>query len=272
MKGIETASRELDIAVRAVRTAGRMLLKASPELRSIRHKEDHSAFVNSRKNFITEMDRRCETAIQGILCSEFPAYGVIGEEQAFQNTSSEKVWVIDPLDGTLSYAHGLDSYVTAVGLVYRQEAVLGVVFQPEKNELYVAEKGSGAFLNGTRICVSQEQALESSVISMDHRIFRIEDYPRATGELVRRIRRLRVSESCSQELCYVACGRLDGLIRTLQPTYDYMMGKIIVEEAGGVVKDFQGQRIAIQLDRERNTNFVAGNTQIVSHLIEYLGD
>jgi myo-inositol-1(or 4)-monophosphatase len=266
------ASREVEIAVEAARIAGEILSKASRRLRALHTKDDPYEVLDSRKHFVTEVDLRCEAAIRRVLTAEFPRDGVLGEELKSKNVKAERVWVIDPLDGTLSYAQGLDSYVTAIGLIQNREGVLGVVYQPEKKEWFVAERGSGAYLNGKRIGVGRKCTLESSVVSLDHRIFRIEAYPRVVRDLVRTIRRLRVSESCSQELCYVACGRLDGFVRTLQPTYDYLMGKVIVEEAGGLVRDFEAQQVEVRLNRERNTNLLAGNEQIVSLLSGYLAE
>jgi myo-inositol-1(or 4)-monophosphatase len=263
-------SRELTIAVKAALLAGKALLEASPRLRHLRAKTNSGPVVDSRKGFVTEMDRRCERLVTEIVSREFPDFGVLGEEQASDRLDAENVWVIDPIDGTLSYARGLDSYTVAVGLIRRGEPILGVVFQPEKNELFVAEKGLGAFLNGKPIHVSDEKKPETGLVSMDHRIFRIGEYPLATNDLVQKLRRLRVSESCSQELCYLACGRIDGFIRTLQPTDDYAIAKVIVEEAGGVVRDFEGKPIKIQLNRERNTNLLAGNPELVENLVRYM--
>ncbi len=263
-------SEELTVAVRAAETAGRLLLNAEPAARALGAKRVDEAPENSRKQFVTEMDQKCETAIKEILCTHFPDYGILGEEGSSVNLQRDKIWVIDPLDGTISYAHGLDSYAVAIGLLYKKHSVLGVVYLPYHQELFYAEQGDGAFCNHKSIRVSSTAALQDGIISMGHHIFRINDFPKATRDLVCAIKRLRISESCSQEMCYVAAGRIDGFIRTMQPTYDYMMAKIIIEEAGGMVSDFGGQAIDIQLNTERNTHVLASNALLHRALENYL--
>lgn len=261
-------SRELEAAAVAVRRAGAMLLQASEELKVLQFKDDAGTAAGARKGLVTEMDRRCEEAIVEVLHSAFPEDGFLGEELTSHNLASERVWVIDPLDGTIAYARGLDTYATCVGLLVHGEPVLGVVFLPRQGELFTAERGSGAYLNGVRIRVAQTDALENGIVSLDHRIFRADLYPRVTRDLLKTIRRLRVSDSCSQEFCLLACGRIDGMVRMLQPTYDYMMGKVIAEEAGGVVRDFHGQPVVPLISRERNANLIAGNAGMVRLLAE----
>lgn len=261
-------SRELEAAAVAVRRAGAMLLQASEELKVLQFKDDGGTAAGARKGLVTEMDRRCEEAILEVLHDAYPEDGFLGEELTSHNLSSERVWVIDPLDGTISYARGLDSYATCVGLLVRGEPVLGVVFQPRQGELFTAERGAGAYLNGVRVRVAQTDALENGIVSLDHRIFRADLYPRVTRDLLKTIRRLRVSDACSQELCMIACGRIDGLVRTLQPTYDYMMGQVIVEEAGGIVRGFDGHPVVTKVSRERNANLLAGNAEMVRLLSE----
>jgi len=164
----------------------------------------------------------------------------------------------------------MDSYVTAVALLRRSQVVLSAVYQPEKDELFYAEREKGAYLNGEHLRVTTENDLSKSVISIGHRALRVEDHPKIQNSLVKKIRRLRVSESCSQELCYLAAGKIDAFVRTLQPTYDYAMGKIIVEEAGGILTNFKGNSLQIQLNTKRNTNIIAGNQELAKNLLEYV--
>ncbi len=263
-------SAELQIAIRAAKTAGRLLLSAKPGSRSLTIKKEELLSSNTRKQFVTEMDRRCESAIKRILMKAFPDYGVLGEESGGQDLNRENIWVIDPLDGTISYAQGLDSYGVAVGLLHRGESVLGVVYLPYHQELFFAEKGYGAFCNEAPIHVSDTRDLKDSIVSLGHQIFRLNDYPRVIKELVQTIKRLRVSESCSREMCLVAAGKIDGFVRTNQPTYDYMMGKIIIEEAGGRVTDFQAAQLNIRLNTERNADILASNDHLHEALAAYL--
>jgi myo-inositol-1(or 4)-monophosphatase len=263
-------SSELEVALDAVREAGAMLREVERSRRQLGHKNSKDEHQDSRKSFVTEMDYLCDKRLKERLHAAFPHYGLLTEESTPTNLSAERVWVVDPLDGTLSYGHGLDSYVTAVGLLHGRDVVLGAVYQPEKDELFYAERGCGAYLNGEPIEVSGQTEVGDSLISMGHRIFRRPEYHRAKTELVREMKRLRVSESCSQELCYLAAGRIDGFIRTFQPTYDFVMGKVIVEEAGGVLRDFHNDAVAIHLNCERYANLVAGHEQLVTRLCSYL--
>lgn len=259
-----------DVAVDAAKAAGRLLLEGPDDLRSLKFKEVVGDTSDSRKHYVTEMDRRCEDLIKQRLVREFPQFGILGEEESAENLSAEFIWVVDPLDGTLSYSHGLSSYTISIALLHKQNPILGIVYGPVQDELFVAEKGKGAVLNGISIQVSPERTIENALVSMDHRIFRTQEYPRATTDLVKRIKRLRVSESCSQELCYVACGRIDAFIRTLQPTPDYVAAKIIVEEAQGIIRDFDDGFITPTINLVRNTNLLAGNLKLVRNLLPFL--
>lgn len=264
-------SKHLDVAIRAAKEAGELLLDASKKRNELMPKADHeSGLENTRKYYVSKMDMECESRIINILAGNFKGYGFLAEESGASHLESDYIWVIDPIDGTISFTHGLNTFVTSIGLLFKKECVLGVVYQPNLNELFCSEKGCGAYLNGERLHISSTQRLEDSLISIGHRMFRISEYSRVKSELVHMIKRLRISESCSQEMCYVAAGKIDAFIRTMQPTYDYVMGKIIVEEAGGKVTDFQGKQIKIKLNRERNTNILATNNFLNKELISYL--
>jgi myo-inositol-1(or 4)-monophosphatase len=262
-------SKELEVAIKAAKMAGSMLLNAKYHDRALGYKDIKDDINDSRKQFVTKMDSECEDAIKKILYESFPNYGILAEESGKENIHSEKIWVIDPIDGTISYSNGLDSFVTAIGLLNNNGNVLSVVYQPTTDRLYFAEKEKGAYLNYNQIFINSTEKLNESIISMDHRIFRIEEYPKATKELVKTIKRLRISESASLEMCLLASGNIDGFIRTMQPTYDYMMGKTIIEEAGGIVTDFMGNSIQIQLNNERNTNILAANYKLHKELTSY---
>lgn len=263
-------SRAMDAAIGAARRAGEWLRAAEGGARTLRGKACPGEPADSRKGFVTAMDERCEEGIAEALEGAFPEYGILGEERVSRRLAAERIWIVDPLDGTLAYGRGLGGYATAIGLLRGTEMVLAVVYLPERDELFAAEQGAGATLNGTRIRVSGAEALSASVVSIDHRFLRTDDRPAATRGLLREIRRLRVAESCSAELCLVACGRLDAAIRSCQPTYDYGMGKLVVEEAGGRVVDFSGGAIVPRRDRERHADLVAATPALVPALLAYL--
>lgn len=264
-------SKELKVAIEIVRRAGDFL-QATHGQRHVftRKKTSLKLSKDTRKGFQTQQDIEVEKIISECLKREFPQHGFLSEESQPINIDREYVWVVDPLEGTIAYMHGLENYGVAIALLCRRETVLGVVYCPALSYLFWAQKGMGAFLNKNRIKVSDTDKIRDSLISIEHKIFRLaEIYPKVTRDLVGKIRRLRVGESCGQELSYVAAGKSDALIKARQPIYDYAAGKIILQEAGGTFTDFNGNKVKIFLDPEEGVDFVASNGKIHQELLKY---
>ncbi len=262
---------ELKIAIELAKKAGAYLQSNHGQRQPFTFKKTSSELsMDTRKGFQTKADLEAEEIILDTLKKKFPDDGFLSEESPPEGTERDRVWVIDPLSGTIAYIHGLENYGVYLALLFRRKIVLGVVNCPAVSSFFWAEQGKGAFLNGQRIKVSTTDKLEDSLISIEHKMFRLsDDYPRITHDLVKKIRRLRVGESGGQELGYVAAGKTDALIKSRQPLYDYAAGKIILEESGGEFTDFSGNKTKISLDPEVGIDFVASNGRIHNKLLEY---
>ncbi|MBZ5561052.1 MAG: inositol monophosphatase [Acidobacteriia bacterium] len=226
----------LDIAVEIAHEAGALLLQFSQQPLEISYKR--------RSDLVTEADRRSEALIVERLRARFPKHGIVAEEGGGQQTDSEYCWYVDPLDGTTNFAHGFPVYCVTLGLACRGEVVAGVVYDPTREELYTAERGSGAYLHGQRIQVSKTAQLAEGLLATGFPPFarnhdlNIEYYFRFT-KLSHGIRR---AGSAALDLCSVASGRFDAFWELKLNPWDKAAGSLLVEEAGGRVTDVRGER------------------------------
>lgn len=219
-------------------------------------------------NLVTEMDMRSEREIVSILREVFPDHGIMAEEETTIRNGSAFTWIIDPLDGTTNYAHGYPNFAVSIALEKDGEMIIGVVYDPLRDELFTAQKGGGAHLNGRPIRVSANDRLIRSLLATGF------PYDRTTSErnnlnhfnaLLMASQEVRRSGSASLDLCSVASGRLDGYWELKLQPWDVAAGSLIVREAGGTVSDFSGIRFSIN-DRE----IVASNGVIHSQMVEVL--
>jgi myo-inositol-1(or 4)-monophosphatase len=219
-------------------------------------------------NLVTEMDRLSERMVVEVLRSDFPDHSVLAEEEASIDNRSEFRWIIDPLDGTTNYAHGYPNFAISIALEKSGEVILGVVYDPMRDELFWAEKGKGAHLNGRAIRVSQADTLIRSLLVTGF------PYDRTTSEknnlnyfqaLLMASQEVRRSGSAALDLCSVAAGRLDGYWELKLHPWDVAAGSLIVRESGGMVSDFSGTRFSIH-DKE----IVASNGRIHQQMIEII--
>jgi myo-inositol-1(or 4)-monophosphatase len=226
----------LSAALDAARGAGRLLRKELGGARRIRHKR-------SVIDLVTEMDQRAEALIVARLLGAFPSHAVLAEESGATDGRSEYRWLIDPLDGTTNYAHGLPIFAVSIALERSGVLELGVAYDPSREECFVAERGRGATLNGEAIRVSSvgtlDQALLVTGFPYDIRTTAETNLPEYAALSVRAqaVRRLG---SAVLDLCYVACGRLDGFWELTLGPWDMAAGGLIVREAGGRVTDVRG--------------------------------
>jgi len=195
-------------------------------------------------NLVTEVDRRCERRIVEIIKNKFPHHNILTEETLMPEYSSAFRWIIDPLDGTTNYAHGYPCFCTSIALEVEEDIALGVIYDPILQELFIAEKGRGAFLNGKKIFVSPSDKLIKALISTgfpyDLRESR-ENNVNHFCSFIMEARAIRRDGSAALDLCYVAMGRFDGFWELKLNPWDVAAGKIVVEEAGGLVTDFGGK-------------------------------
>lgn len=202
-------------------------------------------------NLVTEMDMRSERAVVETLLASFPDHGIIAEEETMIRNGSGFTWIVDPLDGTTNYAHGYPCFSVSIALEKDDEIVLGVVYDPMRDELFSAQKGKGAFLNGKPIKVSGIDALIRSLLATGF------PYDRKVSEknnldyfhdLLMASQEVRRDGSAALDLCYVASGRFDGFWELKLKPWDVAAGSLIVTEAGGRVSDLSGSRFSIHDD------------------------
>ena len=228
----------LNVAIEAAREAGKFLKYSVGKVRTVEIKS------GDERNLVSEIDRGAEERIIQRIRSRYPSHAILAEESGHQRTDAETTWIIDPLDGTTNFLHGVPIFSVTIGVERKGEIIAGVVYDPNLDELFTAEKGSGAFLNGRRLKVSQNDALINSLIVTGFP-YNISDNPDQTVERFVRILLsaggLRRLGSAAIDLAYVAAGRFDGFWEVSLNPWDMAAGVLLVQEAGGTVTDFEGK-------------------------------
>ena len=253
-------ARELEVAVAAAETAGEVLRSGFGREQTVKYKGD--------VDLVTEVDERAEGVIGEVLREAFPGYGMLAEEGGRRQGEGDSRWIVDPLDGTTNYAHGLPIFAVSIALERAGEVVLGVVHDPMRGETYVAQRGSGATLNGEPIRVSDTdepiRALLVTGFPYDRADMRaaVGLFGRLT-ELTQGVRRLGAA---ALDLCYVAAGRLDAYYEKGLHAWDVAAGSLIIKEAGGRITDYRGR----ELDLE-GREVVASNGLLHPVLLEVIG-
>lgn len=248
-------------AIEAAQIAGQVLAKRIRGGFRIEYKD--------ALNLVTDADRQAEQAIIDLIRKTYPAHQILAEERGLQSTAvSPYRWIIDPLDGTTNFAHGFPAYCISIALQHDGHLILGVVLDPTRDELFVAEAGRGACLNGTPLRVSSVRPLneallvtgfaydvrESAQNNLDH-------FSRFTF----RAQGIRRTGSAALDLCYVAAGRFDGFWELKLHPWDTAAGVLLVQEAGGRVTDFSGRPFSIY-----GKEIVASNGLIHDEMLEVL--
>lgn len=241
--------KELDTAITAARAAGLLLMDHLGRLRDVRYK--------SLKDPVTEADRASEALIAGIIQEAFPEHGFLGEEDTAWAGDGGARWIVDPLDGTVNYAHGYPCFCVSIALEKDGEMALGVVYNPATDEMFTAVRGEGATLNGDQIHVSATTRLARALVTTGFpydtaanpgNIFRdIEN-------MVRAAQGVRRDGAAALDLCHLAAGRFDGFWELRLKPWDTAAGMLIVTEAGGLVTDFRGGPYTPGMDEILATN------------------
>jgi len=230
----------LDFAIRVARDAGRLLRDRMGTRLDVTHK--------GAIDLVTDVDLASEQLIRDAIATHYPRHQVLAEEGGLNEVTSEYRWIVDPLDGTTNYAHGYPVFCVSIALEHRGEVALGVVYDPMRDELFSAERGAGAALNNRPIRVSQTSELIRSILSTGF------PYDITTSSLnnldhwanfAMNAQALRRDGAAAIDLCYVGCGRFDGFWELNLGAWDVAAGALIVEEAGGRVSDFAGNRFSV---------------------------
>ena len=252
----------LNIAVKAARRAGSIINRASLDIDrlTVRSKQPN--------DFVTEVDQAAEDAIIDVIREAYPEHAILAEESGATG-ESEHEWIIDPLDGTTNFIHGFPQY--SVSIAYAQNGVVqhAVVFDPNRNELFTASRGRGAFLNDRRIRVSKRVRLADALVGtgFPYRVFdHVDTYIAMFREFTEKSAGLRRPGSAALDLAYVACGRYDGFFELGLAPWDFAAGALMVQEAGGLVSDFAGN------DKYFETgNIVAGTPKVFAQMMQIIG-
>jgi myo-inositol-1(or 4)-monophosphatase len=246
----------IDKVIQISKEAGEIVREGFGKNFSIEYKTNVS-------NLVTEIDKKSEALIIDFIKKEFPTHSTLAEESGVHRTSSEYLWVIDPLDGTTNFAHGFPMFAVSIGVQKNGETICGAVYDIMRDEIYTSEKGSGSFRNGQKLQVSSNSDLQQSVLvtgfpyniaeNPDHAFERFI----ASLKTARAVRRLG---SAAIDFCYVASGVFDAFWEVHLHPWDVCAGKLIVEEAGGIVTNFNNEKINIFSKQILATNnFVHGS-------------
>ena len=252
----------LNIAVKAARRAGQIINRASLDVERL------TVGVKQQSDYVTEVDRAAENAIIETIREAYPGHAILAEETGGSEPQggSDYQWIIDPLDGTTNFIHGLPQYAVSIGLAHKGVMNQAVVYDPTRNELFTASKGGGAFLNDKRIRVSKRAKLAEALIGtgFPYRMFdHIDAYLAIFRDLTQKTAGLRRPGAASIDLAYVACGRTDGFFEFGLSPWDMAAGSLLITEAGGLAGDLAGEARYLATG-----NIVAGNPKIFSQLLQ----
>jgi myo-inositol-1(or 4)-monophosphatase len=242
------------VAVEAAKLGGDVLKQSYGQDKKIEYK--------SEIDIVTEVDKRSEKLIVGLLTSRFPQHSILAEEGTDIIHTSEFRWVIDPLDGTTNYAHDYPFFCVSVALEKNGEVITGAVYHPILEELFVAERASGSYLNGGKIQVSKVSQLRQSLLSTGFPYDVLADPEEAMGHFknfVDATQAVRRDGSAALDLCYLAMGRFDGFWELRLKPWDTAAGALIVTEAGGQVTDFRSEGYSIYQDQIMASNGLIHN-------------
>lgn len=253
----------LNLAKEATEKAGKAAFKYFNKTHSFHHKGELA-------NFATEADLESEQIIYNLVRKYFPKHNFLSEEMGMVDNSSEYTWVVDPIDGTVNFSHGQPLWGPEIALFKNSQPVLGAIYLPVLNELYYAQKGKGAFLNGKKIQVSKENILARSLIGTEL------SYPaqRASQKMPfeRFFRNFPTPIMCSlstaYDLAYIASGKMDGFVEENPYAWDIGAGAVLIEEAGGKMTDWNGKPIIWKLTTEKHYNVIASNGILHKEILE----
>lgn len=251
----------LNIAVRAARKAGDIIIRACDQIDSL------TITSKSPNDFVSEIDQRAERAIIQTLHKAYPDHAMLAEESGNQG-ENEYEWIIDPLDGTTNFLHGFPQYAVSIALRHKTTLQIAVVYDPFKQELFTASRGEGAQLNGKRIRVANRRTLEGALLGTGipfSDVDLLETHLKTIRALIPGTAGVRRAGSAALDLAYVAAGRLDGFWEFNLNPWDMAAGILLIEEAGGLVGDLQGG-----FDYMKSGNVLAANPRIFKQMLQLL--
>jgi len=261
-KKMKKKDRYLRVAIAAAKEAGR--------IQKLHFGHSHRVELKGEIDPVTIVDKLCDRAISQKILEAFPDHDILTEERSFASKGSSWKWIVDPLDGTTNYSHSYPCFCVSIALEVEGEVKLGVVYDPILNELFYAEKGEGAYLNGNRIFVSNVNHLDHSFLATgfpydvrEHADF----YLLFFRQFISKSFAIRRPGSAALDLCYLAAGRFDGFWELKLHAWDVAAGSLMVTEAGGRITDFQGQSFHIY-----SKEILASNGLIHEEMLQAIGE
>jgi myo-inositol-1(or 4)-monophosphatase len=255
----------INVAVKAARAAGSIINRAALDVESVRISKK---MIN---DFVTEVDQAAEKVIIETLLTAYPGHGIWAEESGREHGAkdSEFVWIIDPLDGTTNFIHGLPFYCVSIALAVKGKIEQAVIYDPTRNDLFTATKGRGAYLNDRRLRVSKRIRMQEALISTGFPFRPGDDfntYLRMMGDMMQRTAGLRRPGAAALDLAYVAAGYTDGFFESGLHPWDAAAGSLLITEAGGLVGNFTGEA-----DFLEQKECMAGTPAIYGQMVTILG-
>jgi myo-inositol-1(or 4)-monophosphatase len=253
----------INVMVKAARHAGRSLKR---DLGEVEHLQ---VSLKGPANFVSLADKRAEEMLYADLAKARPGYGFIGEEGGNREGADKThTWIVDPLDGTTNFLHGIPQFAISIALQREDTIIAGVIYNPANDELYIAERGKGAFLNDQRLRVAGRRKFDECVIGCSLPHIGRGDHELSLREMAaiqNRVAGLRRFGAASLDLAFVAAGRLDGFWERNLQSWDIAAGQIMVREAGGIVSGIEGNDDALV-----SGNVVCGNEYVHAELLKIL--
>jgi len=260
---MKLSSANINVMVKACRKAAKTLIRDFGEI------ENLQVSIKGPGDFVTASDKKVEKILIDELQKARPNYSILSEEIGKINNDESFKWIIDPIDGTINFLHGIPHFAISIGLEHDGEIICGIIYDPIKDEMFVAEKGNGSYLNNQRIRVSSRSKLENCIIftggpkfGVKNRELFLKEYNNVSSKVPTSIRKLG---SASLDMAYVAAGRCDGFWQRDLKYWDIAAGIILVRESGGFVTDFKGEKGYMQ-----NKTILVTNSKINNEMIEIL--
>ena len=243
---MNSISPNLNLMIKACEKASKILIRDFGEL------ENLQVSKKGPKDFVTNSDKKTEKVLINELTKNKKKYSILSEEIGFiKNDDNDYVWVIDPIDGTTNFLHGIPHFCISIGLKFKDQIISGIIFDPIKNEIFYAEKNQGAFFNNHRIRVSKRK-------NLDECLFATNKNGLSSADL-----NARIFGSAALDLAYVASGRIDGYFQNGLNLWDIAAGTLIVKEAGGIVNNYD-------LEKTKNIKVVASSEIINEKMLKRL--
>lgn len=220
-------------------------------------------------DIVTDVDKRCEELIVNAITKSFPDDAILAEEGSGSQKKSSRCWIVDPLDGTVNYAHGLPIFCVSIALEVDGQIQCAAIYDPNRDEMFSAMRGQGAYLNGDKIGVSSQKIVKQSLLATGfaYNVHEEESLDNLSHfcNFVKRARAIRRPGSAAIDLAWLASGRMDGFWELFLKPWDMAAGVLILQEAGGTVTDFSGQGFDLY-----GTEILASNTYIHEEMIDIL--